>query len=289
MKIILSPNPYRDKGMKAAIRAQRILEKGGIETVMCLPFNPDPGRGGEPPEHLRFANMAKELPKADMLVCFGGDGTILHAARDTYRYNTPILGVNLGSVGFIAELEQAELEKLSQIAQGDYTLEKRMMLDVVAYHGDKVLVKDVALNDAVVTKGAIARVIDLTVFGDGVPIYNYSGDGVVLSTPTGSTAYSISAGGPIVEPTSESIIVTPICAHSLSAKPLVTGRDRVVTVEISPMMSNKYAYLSVDGGRAVKLSGRDRVVVRRSNRFTQLVRLTRRSFYELVDQKLGGA
>ncbi len=288
MKVVLSPNPYRDRGLKAALRAQEILRAGGVETAMCLPFALDNNGRSELPKGQNYRNMQAELERAGMLICFGGDGTILHAARDAYSRNIPILGVNMGSVGFMAELEHSELDMLSRVGEGKYSVESRMMLDVTVRRGREVLYRDVALNDAVITKGAVARVIDMVVRGDGVHIYDYSGDGVVLSTPTGSTAYSMSAGGPIVEPTSENILVTPICAHSLHAKPLVMGRDRVVSVRIGKL-SRKTAYLSVDGGRAFKLCGGDAVEVRRSERVTQLVRLSDRSFYEIINQKLGRA
>ena len=288
MKVVLSPNPYRDRGLKAALKAREILLSNGVETALCLPFALDQGGHAELPKGQDYRNMNEELKKADMLICFGGDGTILHAAKDANAHSVPILGVNMGSVGFMAELEHGELEMLSRIADKKYSIEPRMMLDVTVRRGREVLSRDMALNDAVITKGAVARVIDLTVRGDGVHIYDYSGDGVILSTPTGSTAYSMSAGGPIVEPTSENILVTPICAHSLHAKPLVMGRNRVVAVRIG-RQSRKTAYLSVDGGRALKLCGGDSVEVRRSRSVTRLVRLTGHSFYETINQKLGRA
>ena len=285
MKVVLSPNPYRDRGLKVAIQAKRVLERAGVRTAVCLPFELEGANRSELPGDLAYSEMEKELPGADMLICFGGDGTILHAARDAYPWDIPILGVNMGSVGFMAELEHGELEKLAQIGAGKYATELRMMLDVAVRRGREVLRRDVALNDAVITKGAVARVIDLAVRADGVRIYDYSGDGVILSTPTGSTAYSMSAGGPIVEPTAENILVTPICAHSLQAKPLVMGRDRLVSVRLG-RTARKTAYLSVDGGRAFKLSGGDVVEVRRSQKYTRLVRLTAHSFYENINQKL---
>lgn len=285
MKVVLSPNPYRDRGLKVAIQAKRVLERAGVRTAVCLPFELEGANRSELPGELAYSEMEKELPGADMLICFGGDGTILHAARDAYPWDIPILGVNMGSVGFMAELEHGELEKLAQIGTGKYATELRMMLDVAVRRGREVLRRDVALNDAVITKGAVARVIDLAVRADGIRIYDYSGDGVILSTPTGSTAYSMSAGGPIVEPTAENILVTPICAHSLQAKPLVMGRDRLVSVRLG-RTARKTAYLSVDGGRAFKLSGGDVVEVRRSQKYTRLVRLTAHSFYENINQKL---
>ena len=285
MKVVLSPNPYRDRGLKVAIQAKRVLERAGVRTAVCLPFELEGANRSELSGELAYSEMEKELPGADMLICFGGDGTILHAARDAYPWDIPILGVNMGSVGFMAAPEHGELEKLAQIGTGKYATELRMMLDVAVRRGREVLRRDVALNDAVITKGAVARVIDLAVRADGVRIYDYSGDGVILSTPTGSTAYSMSAGGPIVEPTAENILVTPICAHSLQAKPLVMGRDRLVSVRLG-RTARKTAYLSVDGGRAFKLSGGDVVEVRRSQKYTRLVRLTAHSFYENINQKL---
>lgn len=284
MKIVLSPNPYRDRGLKAAQSAQKILANAGVETRLCLPFQTE--NGFELPRHLTFSDMKEELKDADMLVCFGGDGTILHAAKDANAHEVPILGVNMGSVGFMAELEYGELSLLSRLAAGKYTTESRMMMDVKVIHEGRVICEDLALNDAVITKGAVARILDLAVYGDSVLISNFSGDGVVVSTPTGSTAYSMAAGGPIVEPTAQNIIVTPICTHSLSAKSFVLGRERVVAVRMGKL-PRKTAYLSVDGGRALKLSSNDTVEIRQSRRITRLVRLTGRTFYDIVHHKLG--
>ena len=286
MKVVLSPNPYRDRGLKTALRAREVLNRCGIETALCLPFSLDQGTKPDLPKGQDYRDMQEELKTADLLLCFGGDRTILHAAKDALPYDIPVLGVNMGSVGFMAELEHGELELLTRLAEKKYTIEHRMLLDVAVRRGREVLFRDLALNDAVVTKGAVARVIDLSVRGDGVHVYEFSGDGVILATPTGSTAYSMSAGGPIVEPTAENILVTPICAHSLQAKPLVMGRDRVVSVRIG-RQARKTAYLSVDGGRAFRLSGGDVVEVRRSRRVTRLVRLMDHSFYEIINQKLG--
>ena len=286
MKVVLSPNPYRDKGLKAAQAAERVLRSSGVETVMCLPFALG-GGGVEVPRHIRFKDAAEELKTADMLICFGGDGTILHAAKDANVHNVPVLGVNLGSVGFMAELEQGELSMLSRLAAGKYTVEARMMLDVTVRREGKVIYSDLALNDAAVTKGAVARVVDLEVYGDRVLISSFSADGVVVSTPTGSTAYAMSAGGPIVEPTAENIIVTPICPHALSARSFVLSRGRTVSVKLGKM-ARKTAYLSVDGGKALRLNSSDTVELRESQSKTRLVRVTGRSFYEILNHKLGG-
>lgn len=286
MKIVLSPNPYRDKGLKAAQAAAKILERAHVETVMCLPFDLDPRSRIELPKHLDFCDMQTELADAAMLVCFGGDGTILHAAKDANPLDVPVLGVNMGSVGFMAELEHGELTKLAKVAAGDYTIETRMMLDVTVNREGKPIFQDVALNDAVIIKGAVGRVVDLEVHADHMLMSSFSGDGVIISTPTGSTAYSMSAGGPIVEPTVENMIVTPICPHALYAKSFVLGPDRTVGVYLD-RRSRKTAYLSVDGGRAFKLLTGDAVEMKKSSRKTRLVKLTGKSFYELINQKLG--
>lgn len=286
MKVVLSPNPYRDRGLKAAQAAEKILRSVGVETVMCLPFQVE-GNGMEPPKHIRFKSTQEELKSADMLVCFGGDGTILHAAKDANAFHVPVLGVNLGSVGFMAELEQSELSMLSRLAAGKYTIENRMMLDVAVRREGKTIYNDLALNDAAVTKGAVARVVDLEVYGDKVLISSFSADGVLISTPTGSTAYSMSAGGPIVEPTAENIIVTPICPHALSARSFVLSRGRTVSVKLGRMM-RKTTYLSVDGGKAFRLNSGDIVEIKESKSKTQLVRVTGRTFYEILNHKLGG-
>ncbi|MCI9268112.1 NAD(+)/NADH kinase [Oscillospiraceae bacterium 44-5] len=287
MKIVLSSNPYRDKGLRAALEAKRVLEHAGAKTVMCLPFQPKKGDRLDLPRQLPLSQLDKELATADLLICFGGDGTILHAARDAAFHEVPILGVNMGSVGFMAELERGELPLLAPLAHGMYTIEERMMLDVNVLRGDRLISKDVALNDAVISKGSMARVAEMEVLADRVKVTAITGDGVIIASPTGSTAYSMSAGGPIVEPTSKSIIVTPVCAHQLAARAMVLAPERVVTVQL-PRGNRKYLYLSVDGGKAVRLSGGDRVEIGCSQRVTQLVRLADRSFYQIINQKLGG-
>lgn len=287
MRIILSSNPYRDRGMRVALEAQRILERSGAETALCLPFQLRKGERSELPRHIVLANLEEELDRADLMICFGGDGTILHAARDATLHNIPVLGVNMGSVGFMAELERSELSLLVPLAQGVYTIQERMMLDVKVFRGSKLIYEDIALNDAVLSKGSTARVAELEVLADGVLVSDLMGDGVVVSTPTGSTAYSMSAGGPIVEPTSRCIIVTPVCAHRLTARAMVLSPERVVTIQ-APKNNRKHTYLSVDGGKAIRLTGGERVEIRCSHHTTKLVRLTGRSFYQIVNQKLGG-
>ena len=287
MKIILSANPYRDRGLRATMEAQRILLRAGAEVVICLPFIPKKGDRLELPSQVVLSSLEQELPQADLLICFGGDGTILHAARDATLHGVPILGVNMGSMGFMAELERGELSQLATLAKGQFVTEKRMMLDVRVLRGEKVISQDLALNDAVISKGSVARVAEMEVLADQVLAASIMGDGVIVATPTGSTAYSMSAGGPIVEPASKCIIVTPVCAHQLAARAMVLSHERVVTVRM-PKGIRKHLYLSVDGGKALRLTGGDRVEISQSRYCTQLVLLSKRSFYQVINQKLGG-
>lgn len=287
MKVILSSNPFRDRGMKAAKQVAAILERDGAECCFCLPFELGAVNPPDLPRDIEFRQLHQELAGADMLVCFGGDGTILHAAKDATCHGVPILGVNLGNIGFMAELEESELKLVSGISSGNYTVEERMMLQVRAYRGKQLIYDQIALNDAVISKGSIARVAELEVVADGTVISYLSGDGVIISTPTGSTAYSMSAGGPIVEPVSDAIIVTPVCAHQLSARPLVMSAERKIVVQM-PKRSRKSVYLSSDGSKAIRLAGTDRVEICKADCRTQLVRLTGKNFYQLLNQKLGG-
>lgn len=282
-KVVMTPNPYRDKNFKYAIQAARILKDAGIESKTCLAFDVD--RNFEMPQDIPLYDLQKELRDGELLICFGGDGTILHASKAATRAGVPVLGVNIGTMGFMAELESSELSELSRLAKDEYTLDERMMLHVKAVHDGQVILEDDALNDAVITKGAVARTIQLGVKCDQVEMMSFMGDGVIISTPTGSTAYSMSAGGPIVEPSAQNFIITPICAHDMMTKAMVTSAQRRITVEIG-RIGRKNAFLSVDGGRAVRLSTGDTITITRSRYVTKLVRLNDRSFFDIVKNKL---
>lgn len=281
-KIILTPNPYRDKDFKTARAAMEILQDAGLDVRMCLPFEVD--RTYDLPKDIRFSRLERELSGASMLVCFGGDGTILHMAKTATRHGLPILGVNIGTMGFMAELESGELEELRRIATGDYTIDNRMMLDVTIRRGGDILFHDIGLNDVVITKGAVARIVHLSVHCDDVKAMECSGDGIIVATPTGSTAYNLSAGGPIVEPDAHSVLVTPICSHDVGSRTIVASEKRVIKVELTKN-ARRNAYLSVDGGKAFRMNLEDVATVRKSDLTTKLVRLKDRSFYDVVNMK----
>lgn len=280
--IILTPNPYRDKNFQTVRAAIKVLREAGIEPKVCLPFEVD--RSFELPRDIRFSRLDRELPNAELLICFGGDGTILHTAKAATRKGVPVLGVNIGTMGFMAELESGELEKLALLAEDQYTIDNRMMLDVTVQRDRDIIYHDICLNDAVITKGAVARIVHLAVKCDGVQAMECGADGVVISTPTGSTAYSLSAGGPIVEPQANSIIVTPICSHDVGSRCIVASDKRVITVELT-QNARRNAYLSADGGKAIRLNIGDVVTIKKSKLETRLVRLVDRNFFDVVNTK----
>ena len=281
-KVVITSNPYRDKGFQAVRSAMNILRSAGVEVKLCLPFEVD--KAFDLPKDLRFCRLDREISNADMVICFGGDGTILHMAKAATRAGIPILGVNIGTMGFMAELELSELEQLRRIANDDYTIDERMMLDVTVHRDRDIIFHDICLNDVVITKGAVARIVHLSVECDGVQAMECGGDGVSVATPTGSTAYSLSAGGPIVEPDAHNILITPICAHDVVSRCIVASEKRVITVSLIKN-SRRNAFLSVDGGKAVRLNMGEITTVKASELRTKLVRLKDRSFYDVVNVK----
>ena len=282
--IVLTPNPYRDKNFQTVREAVRILKNAGLQPKVCLPFEVD--RSYELPKDIRFCRLDRELPNADLIVCFGGDGTILHMAKSAARKGIPMLGVNIGTMGFMAELESTEMDQLARIAAGDFTVDTRMMLDVTIQRDRDIIFHDICLNDVAITKGSIGRIVTLNVKCDNVTAMECGGDGVIISTPTGSTAYSLSAGGPIVEPDARNIIITPVCAHDMISRSMVMSDKRNVTVQ---MVHNarRNAFVSVDGGKAIRMNMGDTAFIKKSSLETKLIRLNGRSFYDVLNTKFG--
>ena len=281
-KVILTPNPYRDKNFQTVREAMEIVKNAGMEVKLCLPFEVD--KSYDLPKDLTFHRLDREIQNADFVICFGGDGTILHMAKTATRHNVPILGVNIGTMGFMAELESTELQQLARLATGDFTIDSRMMLDVTVQRDRNIIFHELCLNDAVVTKGAVARIVHVSVSCDGIQAMECGGDGIIVATPTGSTGYNLSAGGPIVEPDTQSILITPICAHDLLSRCIVASPERVITMELT-RNARRNAFLSVDGGKAIKLAMGDVTTVRRSKKQAKLIRLNDRSFYDVIHTK----
>ena len=227
-----------------------------------------------------------ELPgKVDLLIVLGGDGTLLAAARSLYKREVPIFAVNLGDLGFLTVITKDELyPALEGVLSGNYRSERRVQIEGELIRADEILSTFRALNDVVLNKGAIARIQDFEVYADGEFISNYKSDGLIISTPTGSTAYSLAAGGPVVSPTVEAFIITPICAHTLTNRPLVL-RDSA-TIEIVVKSQREAAYLTVDGQVGIATHSEDIIRVRKSCSYVELIQPPQRNYYEILRQKL---
>ena len=281
-KIILCPNPSRDRGMNATKRVDKMLREMGFRTVVCSPFKAQ--KDGA------FADMDvrplhPELRSADMLITFGGDGTILHLAKLVALNKIPVLGINMGGLGFIAELEAGELDKLRRLKEWNFETEHRMMLDVSVVRDGRQIYTNLGLNDAVIREGPISHVIHLKISSDGRHLADIAGDGVIVATPTGSTAYSLSAGGPVVEPVAQTMVVCPICTHNMRFSSYVLSPEHTLTIQLE-RNGRKPVYLFVDESRAFPLRADDQVLGRRSKYTTKLVRLTEKSFCEIFAKKM---
>lgn len=281
-RIILCPNPNRDPGMKATKAADAILKEIGFETVVCSPFRDQ--KEGAFGDYVT-APLPQEIKNADLLITFGGDGTILHLAKLAALNKMPILGINMGGLGFVAELEASELSALYKLKDWDFQMEQRMMLDVTVLRDGRQIYTNLGLNDAVIREGPISHVIHLKISSDGRHLADIAGDGVIVATPTGSTAYSLSAGGPVMEPMAQAMVVCPICIHNMRFSSYVLSPEHVLTVELE-RNGRKPVYLCVDESRAFALRSDDQVQVRRSKYTTRLVKLSEKSFCEIFAQKM---
>lgn len=221
----------------------------------------------------------------DCVITLGGDGTLLRAARMMYPYAIPILGINLGNLGFLTEIELNEIdEALERLIGGMYHLEDRMMLEARVKRNGRVIQSFVGLNDVVVTNGSFARLIVLDIYAEDEFITTYKADGVILSTPTGSTAYSLSAGGPIVYPEVDVTIVTPICPHTIQNRSLVLPPQKTVRVVMSSQHTD--SMLTIDGQSGFKLNNGDEIVVSQAPNYTRLVRIKEYEFFSILQEKL---
>lgn len=237
---------------------------------------------GRSPEALALAEIGK---RAEMIFVLGGDGTILRVARELEGAPTPMLGVNLGSLGFLTSVRSEELTAATkQILRGEYGISKRFTIQTTLSRAGKRLETHAALNDAVISRGAFSRIVRLRVSIDGELLTEYVCDGMIFATPTGSTAYSLSAGGPILLPDARACILTPICPHALSNRSVIAGEDSVVTCHVASAAGE--LLLTVDGQVQVRMQVGDEVEVRRSARTVQLVTPKGHAYFDVLRQKL---
>jgi len=281
-RIVLCPNPAKDKGLVNTLRARELLRNAGYEPVISTLY-PN-AREYVLPDTLSPVPLEESMKGASLIICFGGDGTILKTARIIRGENVPVLGVNLGHKGFMAELQPEDIRLVVKAANGEYEAISRIMLDIELWRAGEIIYSDCALNDAVVC--GTAKTINISAYGDGSKIMEYTGDGIIVSTPTGSTAYSLAAGGPIVEPTAKNMLLTPICAHMINARPFILAPDRTVTIKPGDN-SGKQVWLSVDGGELISMKPEDELRVRKSDNLTVMAHVTDKSFYDVAFEKLG--
>lgn len=279
--IALCPNPYRDIGLALTQKAMQLLKSNGFEVVVCPVFGFEDKEAI--PSNVEITPWETAANKASLFIVIGGDGTILHTARYLNHSDTPMLGINLGTKGFMASLEPENLDKIVDAAKGCYLSSSRMMIDVELLRDGEIIYSDCGLNDVVIH--GMGDCILLTAWCDGDEMLRFSGDGIIVATPTGSTGYSMSAGGPIVEPEAKNFIVTPICAHVMGAKPFVLSPYRKVTIK-ADKIHDRRAYVSVDGSDEVYLMNNDIVIVRQSKKTANLAHLGMKSFYDSTFDKL---
>ena len=279
--IMVCPNPFRDLDLKLTRECCKLLAAEGFQAVICPVFADE-----EPealPQDLEYHKLSELREDCQLAVVIGGDGTILSVVRQLRDQNIPLLGINLGTKGFMANLEPDQLPLVVRAARGEYRISRRMMLEVELRRDGQVICVDHALNDVVLH--GYGDCIGLTTWCNGDRVSHFSGDGIILSTPTGSTGYSMSAGGPIVEPEAENIIISPICPHVMGARTFVLDPSRTVRVT-AERLHGRRAYLAGDGISVADLAAGDVVYVKKSVHETRMADLGVKSFYEIAYEKL---
>lgn len=279
MTVYIAPNTGKSSAGEVALRAAQILQTHGASVLMDQELRPSCNIAGV--QYLPFADC---LEKTDAILTIGGDGTILQMANQTLNYHKPILGINLGRCGFLATCEVDELEtKLSAVAHGQYSLDTRMLL-YVRVLGDPNW-EGHALNDVVVTKGRLQQAIDFSVYCDDILVEHFRGDGVIVATPTGSTAYSLAAGGPILDSQTKGIVVTPICPHSLATPAMVFAQERKIHICVGQVADDE-VFISCDGDSGYSLRAGATAMVRLSDQVIQLITFSKAEQFQAIDQKL---
>ena len=256
-RVLLCPNPFRDVDLDVTLYVQDLLEKNGYRTYICPIF--DEVEDSAIPEHIEKHRLRDVIEEAFFVVAIGGDGTILHSGKCAANHKVPVIGINAGTKGFMAILEKSNADQVLRAVSGDYMEERRMMLDVTLIRDGETIMENSAINDIVVN--GFGDCIGVTAWCDGDKMTKYFGDGAVFATPTGSSAYSLSAGGPLVEPTAQNIIFTPICVHGMSAKSFVLSPDRIVSARAECHYGKK-AFLKVDGTDLMELENDDIIKVK---------------------------
>ena len=281
MTIYISPNPGKAMAYGISQRAAQILLTHGAQVLMQDGLQAECMTMG-----VVYLTQKECLERTDVILTIGGDGTILHETNLSLEYRKPILGINLGRCGFLATCEVDEMEaKLSAVARGEYFLDNRMLLYVRVLGDDSW--EGHALNDVVMTKGRLQQAVDFSIYCDDILVEHYRGDGVIVATPTGSTAYSLAAGGPILDSQTKGIVVTPICPHSLASPAMVFAQERKINLCVG-QVADEEVFISCDGDAGYSVKAGATAEVRLSDQVVQLITFSKADQFQAIDQKLRG-
>ena len=281
MTVYISPNPGKAMAYGISQRAAQILLTHGAQVLMQDGLQAECMTMG-----VVYLSQKECLERTDVILTIGGDGTILHEANLSLEYRKPILGINLGRCGFLATCEVDEMEaKLSAVARGEYFLDNRMLLYVRVLGDDSW--EGHALNDVVMTKGRLQQAVDFSIYCDDILVEHYRGDGVIVAPPTGSTAYSLAAGGPILDSQTKGIVVTPICPHSLASPAMVFAQERKINLCVG-QVADEEVFISCDGNAGYSVKAGATAEVRLSDQVVQLITFSKADQFQAIDQKLRG-
>lgn len=236
-----------------------------------------------------FVNVEKIPKNTECIIVLGGDGTIIRAAADIAEMDIPIVGINMGNLGYLADVEENELySTLDALINGNYTLSERLMIKGIAYNKDSVICEGRVLNDIVVGRDGFSRIISLNIYVNGEFVETLRGDGVIIATPTGSTGYNLSAGGPVIKPNSNVLVITPICSHKMGSTSIVVSAQDVITIEVIPSKKTqeREAIASFDGSKGAKMGAGDILKICTSHYTTKMVNTGRYGYFEVLHKKL---
>jgi NAD+ kinase len=284
-KFYIITNSVKDPAMEMAGFVRQYLTKKG---KTCIIQEQTPVGNGR---HYRYTDAARIPEDVDCVLVVGGDGTLLQACRDLGEKDIPLLGINMGTLGYLAEIDRQNVQPaLDRLIRDEYVVERRMMLEGTVRRKAKRLMEDMALNDIVIGRDGKLRIIDFNIYVNGEFLNSYSADGIIVSTPTGSTGYSLSAGGPIVSPEASLILLSPIAPHTLNTRSIILPDDVEITVELKEghRGAAEGAVATFDGDTCVSLGCGDRVIIRRSGRCARLVKINNISFLEVLRKKMSG-
>ena len=280
MVIAIKPNLTRENAYHVTQNVVNTLKELGAEIYLCDEFK-------EKLAHLNVDFLCEDdlYEKCDVMIAIGGDGTIIHAACECAKKNKLILGINAGRLAFMAGLEEHEMHLLKNLIDENYEIDSRMMLRVDLYRDEALIDTNYCINDAVIARGTALKMCDMTVVCDDKKVNDYYADGIIVSTPTGSTAYALSAGGPVIDPSIESISITPICTHSLFSRSMIFKQNSVIKISVKNLQGGE-SLLSCDGGEAITLKENNEVIIKKAEFTAKFIRIKTDTFIDVLSQKL---